>query len=97
MAKFLVLWKLELGRLSPEATRAVLRQQDHARKLLASGKLVSRYHVIGAHGGAWIYDVDSNEELDHLLAASPVFNFATYQVLALAEMDEQPTLVGPES
>jgi muconolactone delta-isomerase len=44
--------------------------------------------VVGTHGGAWIYNVESNEELDRLLAMSPVFNFSTYQVLPLAQMPD---------
>ena len=57
-------------------------------------KLECRYHVIGSHGGACIYKVDSNEELDRLLATSPVYNYATYQVLALAEMTDPETVTG---
>jgi hypothetical protein len=34
----------------------------------------------------WKHDVDSNEELDTLLARAPVYNLASYQVLPLAEM-----------
>jgi hypothetical protein len=34
------------------------------------------------------------EKLDRLLAMSPVYNFATYQVLALAEMTDPYTVVG---
>src|SRR5215472_594761 len=94
MAKFLVLWKLELSRIGPEAMRAVLRQQEHGRKLESQGKLLGRYHLVGSHGGAWIYQAGSHEELDHLLASAPVFNFATYQVMPLAEMTEQPVLMG---
>ena len=56
--------------------------------------LECRYHVIGSHGGAWIYDVTSNEELDRLLAVSPVYNYASYQVLALAEMEDPRTVMG---
>lgn len=94
MAKFLVLWKLELNRLGPETMRAVLRQQAHGSKLEDQKKVLGRYHVVGGHGGAWIYDVASHEELDHLLASAPVFNFATYQVMPLAEMTERPVLLG---
>lgn len=94
MAKFLVLWKLELNKIGPEALRAVLRQQEHGRKLESQNKVIGRYHVVGGHGGAWIYDVGSHEELDHLLASAPVFNFATYQVMPLAEMTERPVLLG---
>jgi len=91
--KFLVVWKLELGRATPDVARAVLRQQDYGARLLEAGKLEARYHLVGGHGGAWIYDVDSNEELDRLLAQAPVYNISGYQVFALAEM-LGPTLVG---
>jgi muconolactone D-isomerase len=91
--KFLVLWKLELGRALPDVARVVLRQQDYGARLLAEGKLEARYHLVGGHGGAWIYNVQSNEELDNLLAEAPVYNMASYQVLPLAEMTA-PTLVG---
>ena len=91
--KFLVLWKLELGRATPDVVRAVLRQQDYGARLLEEGKLEARYHLVGGHGGAWIYNVASNEELDRLLARSPVYNMASYEVHALAEM-VAPTLIG---
>lgn len=92
--KFLVLWQLELGRLSPEVIAAVMDQPKYAKKLEAEGKIECRYHIVGRHGGAWIYNVASNEELDRLLAMSPVYNFASYQVLPLAEMSDPGTLVG---
>jgi muconolactone delta-isomerase len=91
--KFLVFWRLEPARMTPEVMRAVLRQQDYGARLLAEGKLAARYHLVGGHGGAWIYSVDSNEELDRLLAQSPVYNMAGYEVHALAEM-AAPTLIG---
>ena len=37
--KFLVVWKLELGRANPNLVQAVLRQQDYGARLLAEGKL----------------------------------------------------------
>ena len=86
--KFLVLWKLELARLSPEMARAVVRMPDYAEPLEAQGKVIARYHVVGGHGGAWIYDVASHEEFDLLLAKSPVYNFAHYDVYPLADMAE---------
>jgi muconolactone delta-isomerase len=88
--KFLVLWKLELSSLSTEVVRAVLRMPEHAEPLQEQGKVIARYHVVGTHGGAWIYDVDSNEELEMLLARSPVYNYASFQVLPLAEMAAPP-------
>jgi hypothetical protein len=50
--QFLVLWKLELSRATPDVVRAVLRQQDYGARLLAEGKLEGRYHLVGGHGGA---------------------------------------------
>ena len=92
--KFLVLWRIENTRLTAEIISAVLDQPKYGRKLEAQGKLECRYHVVGSHGGAWIYKVDSNEELDRLLAMSPVYNFGTYQVLTLAEMTDPPSVAG---
>ena len=51
--KFLILWHFELNRLGPEVIRAVNRMPEYAKKL--KDKLECRYHVIGSHGGAWIY------------------------------------------
>ena len=91
--KFLVLWRFDVTRLGPEVIRAIAQQPAYGEKLEKQGKLECRYHVVGSHGGAWIYKVDSNEELDRLLAMSPVYNFATYEVLALAEMEGPTTVV----
>lgn len=88
--KFLVLWRLELSLLSTAVLQAVTRMPDHAEPLEASGKIAGRYHIVGGHGGAWIYNVDSNEELERLLAQSPVFNYARYEVYPLADMSAAP-------
>jgi muconolactone delta-isomerase len=85
--KFLVLWQLELSRVSPEVAHAVGRMPDYGRRLQREGKVVARYHVVGAHGGAWIYDVSSHEELERLLGQAPVFNVSTYTIHVLAEME----------
>ena len=88
-------WMLAIFQANPRAfeqnmnlmrSGAVLRMPDYANDLAARGKLDRRYHVVGKHGGAWIYDVDSHEEFERLLARSPVFNFAHYDVRVLAEM-----------
>jgi muconolactone delta-isomerase len=92
--KFLVLWRIEAARMTQDVVRSVLEQPKYARQLEADGKLECRYHLIGKHGGAWIYKVDSNEELDRLLAMSPVYNFATYDVMALAEMSDRASVAG---
>ncbi len=91
--KFLVLWHFDIARLSPEVVAAITRQPEYGAQLEKQGKLECRYHVVGSHGGAWIYNVESNEELDRLLATSPVYNYASYQVLPLAEMKDPGTVV----
>jgi muconolactone delta-isomerase len=84
--KFLVLWQMELSLLSPEMARAVGAMPEYGERLQREGKVLARYHVVGSHGGAWIYEVESHEEFERLLGRAPVFNFARYTVHALAEM-----------
>lgn len=86
--KFLVLWRVELALVSRQMATAVARMPEYARPLERSGKVAARYHLVGAHGGAWIYDVDSNEELERLLGSAPVYNYARYEVYPLAEMTD---------
>ena len=93
--KFLVVWRMELARLSTEMMKTVLRMPEYAEPLEREGKVVGRYHIVGAHGGAWIYNVESNDELEMLLAKSPVYNFSHFQVYPLADMSSLP-VVPPE-
>ncbi|GAB3874399.1 muconolactone Delta-isomerase family protein [Kibdelosporangium lantanae] len=86
--KFLVLWRMELSLLSAEMAAAVARMPKYAGPLERDGKVIARYHLVGQHGGAWIYEVGSNEELERLLAMSPVYNFARYEIHPLAEMPD---------
>ena len=44
--------------------RAIARMPEYGRQLEDQGKVTMRYHIVGAHGGAWIYDVDSHEEFE---------------------------------
>ena len=88
--KFLVIWNIDITRLSGDVMKAVLRMRDHAQPLEAQGKVIGRYHIVGSHGGAWIYTVDSNDELEMLLAQSPVYNFSHYKVYPLADMTSLP-------
>jgi muconolactone delta-isomerase len=88
--KFLVLWRMELSLLSREMAQAVGKMADYGVGLERDGKVLARYHVVGAHGGAWIYEVDSHEEFERLLARAPVFNFARYEIYPLAEMGNSP-------
>ncbi len=95
--KFLVIWRIEITRLSGELMKAVLRMRDHAQPLEQQGKVIGRYHIVGSHGGAWIYNVSSNDELEMLLAQSPVYNFAHFEVLPLADMAALPLTPPSES
>ncbi|MEP6599926.1 MAG: muconolactone Delta-isomerase family protein [Actinomycetota bacterium] len=85
--KFLVLWRMDLSLLSREMAQAVAGMASYGATMERDGKVTARYHVVGAHGGAWIYDVDSHEQFERLLARAPVFNFARYDVYPLADMD----------
>ena len=82
-----MMWELDLARLSTGVAHAVMRMPEYAQDVIDQGKLEARYHIVGKHGGAWIYDVTSNEELERLLAMAPVYNFARYDVYPLAEME----------
>jgi muconolactone delta-isomerase len=89
--KFLVLWTIDLGLLSQAMAQAIARMPAYGEELERQGRVLMRYHVVGAHGGAWIYEVSSHEEFERLLAMAPVFNFAHYTVHALADMREVVT------
>jgi muconolactone delta-isomerase len=86
--KFLVTWRLELTLLSREMGQAIARVPAYAAELEDRGKVLARYHVVGAHGGVWIFDVESHEELERLLGGSPAFNFSHYDVKALSDMSD---------
>lgn len=86
--KFLVIWKLDLSLLSAHVASAVARMPAYAQPLEQTGQVAARYHIVGAHGGAWLYDVGSNEELERLIALMPIYNFAHYTVYPLAEMPD---------
>jgi muconolactone delta-isomerase len=86
--KFLVIWKLDLSLLSPQVASAVARMPAYARPLEQTGQVTARYHIVGAHGGAWLYDVTSHEELERLIAMMPIYNFAHYTLYPLADMPD---------
>ena len=89
--KFLALWNIELSLLSEAMVGAIARMPEYGERLQRQGKVVARHHIVGAHGGAWIYDVDSHEEFERLLAVAPVFNFARYTIHPLADMSGGPS------
>jgi muconolactone D-isomerase len=88
--KFLVMWSLEQTLLSDAMVRAIARMPEYGRRMEQQGKVLMRYHVVGAHGGAWVYDVADHEEFERLLALAPVFNLARYTIHPLADMTGSP-------
>jgi muconolactone delta-isomerase len=86
--KFLVTWQLDLTLLSREMAAALARVPAYAAGLERAGKVIARYHIVGAHGGVWIMDVDSHEELERLLGGSPCYNFSHFDVKALTAMSD---------
>jgi muconolactone delta-isomerase len=90
------MWEFESAGLRPELVQAVVRMPEYGKKLSDQGKLTARYHVVGRHGGAWIFDVASNEELERLLAMAPVYNHARFEVIPLADMDTPADVMQPE-
>ncbi|MEA2196152.1 MAG: hypothetical protein QOJ25_203 [Solirubrobacteraceae bacterium] len=90
--KFLVIWKMDISVLSGEMMRSVLRMPDVAKPLEENGKVIGRYHIVGYHGGAWIFNVASNDELEMLLATLPVYNYSHFEVYPLADMSSLPVV-----
>ena len=43
----------ELSLLSREMAQATARMADYGAELEDAGKVLARYHIVGAHGGAW--------------------------------------------
>jgi hypothetical protein len=63
-----------ISRLSAEM-KTVLRMPDYAKSLEESDKVTSRYHIVGYHGGAWIFNVESNDELEILVGTGTRLQF----------------------
>lgn len=65
-----------------EATQAWVAQHR------ASGKIVSIWSFAGTIGGGGVFEVDSHEELDALMAGFPFGGSSTVEVIPLADMDK---------
>ena len=97
--KFLVLWRMNLGRRSPD----MALRSDGCRGTgpgstprARSSRATTWSGHTGGHGST---QVGSHEELERLLGTAPVFNFATYEVIPLADMDDGlgSVEIGPEA
>jgi len=93
--KYLVLSRLRSGvSVTPAVVKAIADHYNLVKKLKANGKLEVHYPLLGSHGGASIYVVESHEELQGLLAQNPLFNFNDYEILPLLEYESIEKIAG---
>ena len=86
--KYLVLSMLRPGiRLTTSVKKAITAHYEHVKRLKETGKIEVHYPMLGRHGGASIYDVESHEELQTLLVQNPLFNFNRYKIYPLLEYE----------
>jgi len=67
--------------------KAITAHYEHVKRLKETGKIEVHYPMLGRHGGASIYDVESHEELQTLLVQNPLFNFNRYKIYPLLEYE----------
>ncbi|MEM2856876.1 MAG: muconolactone Delta-isomerase family protein [Candidatus Nitrosocaldaceae archaeon] len=84
--KFLVIWSFRVTSITSDVIKNIFSLREYAKSLKEKGKLEMYYHIVGKHGGAWIFNVESNEELENLIAAMPVYNLVEYEIYPLTEM-----------
>jgi muconolactone D-isomerase len=71
--------------LDPQ-TRAdtVAREKDYCQQLQRAGKWPHIWRIVGRYSNFSIFDVDSNDELHHLLSGLPLFPYMDIQVTPVA-------------
>jgi muconolactone delta-isomerase len=65
----------------------ILPSHDALTNLRAEGKLVAGGYSVGERAGAFIFEVDSNEELDALLQSLPYWGLIKFKVTPLEEVE----------
>jgi len=65
----------------------ILPSHDALTNLRAEGKLVAGGYSVGERAGAFIFEVDSNEELDALLQSLPNWGLIKFKVTPLEEVE----------
>jgi muconolactone delta-isomerase len=84
---------VEPGPLLPSEQVVVMIQQlilpshDALTNLKAEGKLIAGGYSVGERAGAFIFDVESNEELDSLLQSLPFWGLIKFRVTPLEEIE----------
>ena len=80
--------------LPPDQLAGMLRQvvlpsHDVLTNLKAEGKLLGGSYSVGERAGAFIFDVDSNAELDSLLQGLPYWGLIKFKVTLLEVIERR--------
>ncbi len=78
--------------LPPDQLAAMLRQailpsHDVLTNLKSEGKLLAGGYAVGERAGAFIFEVDSNEELDSLLQNLPYWGLVKMKATPLQDIE----------
>jgi muconolactone delta-isomerase len=78
--------------LPPDQVAGMIRQlivpsHEVLTNLKAEGKLVAGGYSVGERAGAFIFEVDSNEELDSLLQSLPYWGLIKFRVTPLQDVE----------
>ena len=65
----------------------VLPSHDALANLKAEGKLIAGGYSVGERAGAFIFEVDSNEELDSLLQSLPFWGLVKFRATPLESVE----------
>ena len=65
----------------------ILPSHDVLLNLKAEGKLLAGGYAVGERAGAFIFDVDSNAELDSLLMGLPFWGLVKIKVTPLEDIE----------
>jgi muconolactone D-isomerase len=84
-----VLFKVEMTVNIPhdlpveQVTEIKAREKDYSQELQRQGKWRHLWRVSGSYANVSIFDVDSNDELQELISALPLFPFMEIKVAPL--------------
>jgi muconolactone delta-isomerase len=78
--------------LPPDQVAGMIRQMvlpshEALTNLRAEGKLLAGGYSVGERSGAFIFDVDSNEDLDELLQNLPYWGVVKFKVTPLQDIE----------
>ena len=59
------------------------KEGEYVRGLIAEGKILSAYRQVGGKGSYMTWDVESNDELQKLLAAFPMAKYLEFTTIPL--------------